>query len=179
MSPENISAVTSTLWQEKPIFVKYCGNRGRNNNSSKLLNHYSYHCYYCSLLWISFAVTPVMGLAIFWHFSAFSLFYRVHNPRTDVRAENINQQFMDNTFIIRKLPYSNRITFLGGFIWEAQNRWAQDDWTGCRVWTMVWWPRAQMECGAMKCRAWSRCLEASHGWDMIVSAWNGPQSLES
>lgn len=72
----------------EPIFVKHCRNRRKNNNSNKLFNHYNYHCCYYLLLWISFAVTPVMWLAIFRHFSAFTLFYRVHNPRTDVRAEN-------------------------------------------------------------------------------------------
>lgn len=43
-----------------------------------------------------------MWLAIFRHFSAFTLFYRVVNPRTDVRAENTNHQFMDSTSKIQQ-----------------------------------------------------------------------------
>lgn len=179
MSPENIFSVSKTLQRGEPIFVKYCGNKRKNNDINKLLNHCSYYCYFYSLLWISFAVTPVMWLAIFRHFSAFTLLYRVVNPRTDIRAENTNHQFMDNTSVTQQAALQQQNPTLRRVYVEGTKQ-MSPGWLGrAWVWTLVWWPRGQRECGARKCRAWNWCLEDSRAWDIIVNAWKGQQSLES
>lgn len=97
VSPENVSSGSGTVWSPYLSNIVETGEGIITATNDLIITTIIIAVLIVNI--ISCSTCDVAG-----NFQALQCFYRIHNPRTEVREENISKRFMENISINQQAP---------------------------------------------------------------------------